>query len=84
MENPRKIPERLRTELVRLKFGILEKYASADPDSASVGDAQAPFCDFCGRARNEVGGMVGNGTGYLHMCDECVRSAYAMLFDAPE
>ena len=69
-----------RTELLRLKFGILEKYQAPNPGSTSIGDAEPPFCDFCGKAQNEVDGMVGNGTGCLHMCSECVMKAHQILF----
>jgi hypothetical protein len=74
--------EHLRTELIRLKFGIFEKYEAPDPDSRSIRDARAPFCDFCGKALNEVQGMVEGRGGHLHMCNECVLVAHQILFDA--
>jgi len=75
--------ERLRTELLRLKFGILEKYEDPEPDSKNIRDLQAPFCDFCAKARNEVQGMVEGRGGHLHMCNECVLVAHSILFVAP-
>jgi hypothetical protein len=69
----------VRMELLSLRHAILKKYQAPHPDSSSLGDDPSPFCSFCGKARNQVGGMVGSGLR-VYICNECVTIAHDILF----
>jgi hypothetical protein len=71
----------LRMELLGLRLAILKKYEEPDPDSSNLGEDPSPFCSFCGKARNEVEGIVCSGN--VGICNECVTIAHEILFEQP-
>ena len=71
---------RLRLDILILKEEVLKKYETADSASSRLNDVP-PFCNFCGKARNEVEGMVRGYNAY--MCNECVAKAHEIFSVSP-
>ncbi|MCA3017435.1 MAG: ClpX C4-type zinc finger protein [Rhodocyclaceae bacterium] len=70
MEDPANIERKLvQLELLKLTNELRE--LRGEPPAQAL--PEAPFCSFCGRGKNEVGGMIEGISG--HICDACAAEA---------